>query len=211
MISHIYNQPQFGEDWFTYPEVYQEMVRRFPSGSKFVEIGSWKGKSSSFMCVEIANSGKQIDFYCVDTFEGSVEHQNNPELPMLYEIFKNNMKPVEEYYRDLKMPSLQAVQQFADESLDFVFIDGSHEYEDIKKDIVAWLPKVKRGGILAGHDYYFPPQPSSWGLRPPLNASEIEYYWNSNKCSAYKAVGETLGHQNIIPNHLCYSYIYEKK
>ena len=211
MIEHIYHQPQFGEDWFTYPEVYQEMVRRFPSGSKFVEIGSWKGKSSSFMCVEIANSGKQIDFYCVDTFEGSVEHQNNPELPMLYEIFKNNMKPVEEYYRDLKMPSLQAVQQFADESLDFVFIDGSHEYEDIKKDIVAWLPKVKRGGILAGHDYYFPPQPSSWGLRPPLNASEIEYYWNSNKCSAYKAVGETLGHQNIIPNHLCYCYIYEKK
>jgi len=211
MIEHIYHQPQFGEDWFTYPEVYQEMVKRFPSGSKFVEIGSWKGKSSAFMAVEIANSGKQIDFYCVDTFEGSVEHQNNPELPRLYNIFKDNMKPVEDYYQDMRMSSMEAVKKFQDESLDFVFIDGSHEYEDIKDDIKSWLPKVKKGGVLAGHDYYLPPRPSSWGTRPILNSSEIDYYWNSNKCSAYKAVGETLGHTNIITNNICYCYLYEKK
>lgn len=211
MIEHIYHQPQFGEDWFTYPEVYQEIVSKFPSGSTFVEIGSWKGKSSAFMAVEIANSGKQIDFYCIDTFEGSVEHQNNPELPHLYNIFKDNMKPVEGYYKDMKMTSMEAVQKFENESLDFVFIDGSHEYEDIKDDIIHWLPKVKPGGILAGHDYYLPPQPTSWGTRPPSNASEIDYYWNSNKCSAYKAVGETLGHENITANHLCYCYVHEKK
>lgn len=210
-MQHIYHQPQFGEDWFTYPEVYQEMVQRFPSGSTFVEIGSWKGKSSAFMAVEIANSGKQIDFYCIDTFQGSIEHQNNPELPMLYNIFKSNMKPVEGYYRDLRMPSLEAVSKFQNESIDFVFIDGSHEYQDIKDDINAWLPKVKRGGVLAGHDYYLPPQPMSWGVRPSTSSSDTDYYWNSNKCSAYRAVGETLGHQNIIPNNLCYCYVYEKK
>lgn len=211
MMHHIFHQSQFGEDWFTFPEVYQEMVRRFPSGSKFVEIGSWKGKSSAFMCVEIANSGKKIDFCCIDTFEGSVEHQNNPELPYLYDIFKSNMKPLEGYYRDMRMPSMEAVQKFENESLDFVFIDGSHEYEDIKDDIISWLPKVKRGGVLAGHDYYLPPQPTSWGNRPPINASEIDYYWTTNKCSAYKAVKETLGVENIIHDTLCYCYIYEKK
>ena len=193
MMHHIFHQPQFGEDWFTYPEVYQQMVNRFPSGSKFVEIGSWKGKSSAFMCVEIANSGKQIDFFCIDTFEGSVEHQNNPELPYLYNIFKNNMKPLEGYYEDMRMPSMEAVQKFENESLDFVFIDGSHEYEDIKDDIISWLPKVKRGGVLAGHDYYLPPQPTSWGLRNSSILNDINYYYNTNKGNAYKAVKETLG------------------
>ena len=46
-MEHIYQQLQFGEDWFTYPEFYKQMVERFSSGSKFVEVGCWKGKSSS--------------------------------------------------------------------------------------------------------------------------------------------------------------------
>lgn len=156
-MEHIYQQPQFGEDWFNYSEFYKQIVDKFPSGSKFVEVGSWKGKSSAYMAVEIINSGKEIEFYCVDTFEGSVEHQNNQDLSALYEIFKNNMKPVEGHYKDFKMPSLEAVKQFEDQSLDFVFIDASHEYEDVKNDITAWLLKVKKGGILAGHDYPHPP------------------------------------------------------
>jgi len=209
MIPHIYHQPEFGEDWFTYPGLYQEMVKRFPSGSKFVEIGSWKGKSSAFMAVEIANSGKQIDFYCIDTFEGSVEHQNNPELPYLYDIFKNNMKPVEGYYQDIRMPSMEAVQKFENETLDFVFIDGSHEYEDIKDDIQSWLPKVKRGGVLAGHDYYFPPQPLSWRMSAVTNSFEVGEYYSSNMSSAYRAVRETLGNDNVFATQDC--YIYEKK
>jgi hypothetical protein len=207
-MNHIYQQSQFGEDWFTYPELYKQMVQRFPSGSTFVEIGSWKGKSTSFMCVEIINSGKQIDFYCIDTFEGSIEHQNNPELPMLYDIFKSNMKPVEGYYKDLKMTSMKAVNRFENGSLDFVFIDGSHEYQDIKNDINAWLPKVKKGGVLAGHDYYLPPQPSSWGMRHSIYSPEIEHYWSSNISSAYRAVQETLGTENILSTQDC--YIYEK-
>ena len=64
------------------------------------------------------------------------------------------MKPVEKYYKSIRKNSIEAADQFEDESLDFVFIDASHEYEDVKKDIQIWLPKIKKGGILAGHDYY---------------------------------------------------------
>jgi predicted O-methyltransferase YrrM len=209
MIPHIYNQPQFGEDWFTYSKLYADIVKFFPSDSKFVEIGSWKGKSTAFMAVEIANSRKKIDFYCIDTFEGSVEHKDNPELPFLYDIFKNNMKPLEGYYKDMKMTSMEAVKNFEDESLDFVFIDGSHEYKDIKDDIIHWLPKVKKGGILAGHDYYFPPQPISWGLRPIVNSVELDEYYKSNASSAYRAIRETLGNENVIADQDC--YIYKKE
>ena len=53
----------------------------------------------------------------------------------------------------IKGHSQDAVKNYEDESIDFCFIDGSHEYEDVKADILAYLPKVKKGGILSGHDY----------------------------------------------------------
>ena len=153
-MDHIYQNPEFGENWFSYPNLYKSIVDKFGSGSKFVEVGSWKGKSTAYMAVEIANSGKDIEFYCIDTWEGSVEHKGMEELPKLYDIFLENMKPVEEYYFPLKIPSLNACKKFKDESLDFVFLDASHEYEDLKEDIKVWISKIKPGGILAGHDYY---------------------------------------------------------
>lgn len=156
-MNHIYQEQQFGENWFTYPKLYSEIVQRFPSGSKFAEVGVWKGKSAAYMCVEIANSGKDIEFYCIDNWLGSVEHQGNEDLPRLFEIFTENMKPVENYYTAMRMNSLDAVKNFENESLDFVFIDASHEYEDVKNDIAAWIPKVKNGGILAGHDFHHSP------------------------------------------------------
>jgi GR25 family glycosyltransferase involved in LPS biosynthesis len=153
-MKHIYQESQFGENWFGYGNLYSSMVKRFQTNSKFVEVGSWKGKSSAFMAVEIANSNKHIDFYCVDTWKGSIEHQNNPDIKNLYETFLHNMEPLKGYFNPIRKSSIEAAKDFKDNSLDFVFIDASHEYEDVKNDIKAWLPKVKNGGILAGHDYY---------------------------------------------------------
>jgi SAM-dependent methyltransferase len=152
-MKHFYHN--IGEDWFSYPDLYKRLVENSPSGSHFVEVGSWKGRSSSFMAVEIINSNKNIRFDCVDTWEGSIEHKEydiitNKEL---YGIFLENIKPVRSVINPVKLPSLVAVDSYEDESLDFVFIDASHEYEDVKNDILAWLPKVKKKGILAGHDY----------------------------------------------------------
>jgi predicted O-methyltransferase YrrM len=49
--------------------------------------------------------------------------------------------------------SVKAAGKIADGALDFVFIDGDHSYEGVKRDLAAWLPKVKPGGWLMGHDY----------------------------------------------------------
>lgn len=53
----------------------------------------------------------------------------------------------------LRMSSMEAVKNIPDGSLDFVFIDAIHLYEYVKEDIEQWLPKVRKGGILAGDDY----------------------------------------------------------
>lgn len=143
-IEHIYQKDQFGENWFGYQTVYYNMVRRFDSGSRFVEVGCWKGRSTSFMAVEIANSNKDIDFFCVDNWiDGDIEN-----------AFNNNMSSLKDYFIPIKSDSLDAANKFQDESLDFVFLDASLTFAETQRDINAWLPKIKPGGILAGHDYY---------------------------------------------------------
>jgi predicted O-methyltransferase YrrM len=155
-MDHIHNNIQ---GWFTFSALYKLMVERFDNAT-FVEVGTWKGKSAAFMAVEIANSNKNIKFYCVDPWNGACE-DNNPKAydcvevrtNTLYEHFLNNIKPVENYIIPVRDYSVNAVKQFADHSLDFVFIDASHDYENVKLDLNIWYPKIKKDGVLAGHDY----------------------------------------------------------
>lgn len=53
----------------------------------------------------------------------------------------------------IALPSIEAAVDVPNGSLDLVFIDAEHTYDAVKADIAAWLPKVRSGGILAGHDY----------------------------------------------------------
>jgi hypothetical protein len=61
------------------------------------------------------------------------------------------------YYKNIggiiKSDSVKAANHFADESVSLCFIDASHLYENVLKDLRAWWPKIKKGGILAGHDF----------------------------------------------------------
>lgn len=160
-MEHFYQN--IGEDWMDYQSLYSEMVNHFTDNSHFVEIGSWKGRSASYMAVEIFNSRKNIKFDCVDTWCGSVEHLDpnsfyfHQELitdkDWLYYQFLQNTRPVCDIITPIRMTSLDAVSLYENRSLDFIFIDASHEYEDVKKDIIGWYPKLKLGGIIAGHDY----------------------------------------------------------
>jgi hypothetical protein len=160
-MEHFYNT--IGEDWFTYQELYSNMVDYFPDNALFVEVGSWKGRSTSYMAVEIHNSEKNIKFDCVDTWDGSEEHSDpnscwfQPELVndknWLYRIFLENTKPVNHIINPIRTTSLEAAQYYKNRSIDFVFIDAAHDYENVKADLNAWYPKVKKGGFIGGHDY----------------------------------------------------------
>lgn len=152
MLTHFYNSPQFGENWFDYEDVYRLMVENCKEDGHLVEIGSWRGRSASFLIVEAKNKSPKIRIDLVDHFMGSPEHAGISQDFLLSEIIKN-LSQLESLYNIVKKPSLEAVKEYDDNSLDGVFIDGNHEYENVKADILAWIPKVKNGGILAGHDY----------------------------------------------------------
>ena len=122
-----------------------QMAGNFDS---IVEIGSWKGRSTHALC-----SGCRGKVWAVDHFKGSVgeeeEHAEARDVDIYQEFIKNvghfeNLSP-------LKMSSLEAAGQFADKSVDMVFIDGGHTYDEVVADLTAWLPKCRR--MICGHDY----------------------------------------------------------
>ena len=149
-MNHFFqNIPSCG---FNFDNIYSLAVDYFPDNSHFVEVGAWYGQSTAFMAVQIINSGKKVRFDVVDTWEGSPEH--HLEIGQtIYKEFLQYMEPIIHVINPIQMLSLEASKLYEDESLDFVFIDAQHEYEAISADIAAWYPKVKRGGIIGGHDY----------------------------------------------------------
>jgi hypothetical protein len=145
--------------WFDYQDIYDVAVEEAKDGAHFVEIGCWLGRSTCYLAEAVAKSSKNISITVVDTFCGVPDD----ELQLLLgrhggsvdEAFRTNMNRsglstlVDVIVEDSKI----AHGRFAEGSLDFVFIDGDHSYEGVRQDITNWLPKVRRGGTLAGHDY----------------------------------------------------------
>jgi len=155
-MDHVYQQIQ---GWFDYEDVYAEMLRHVPSGGTIVEIGAWLGRSTAYMAVEIANSGKQVRFYTVDTWLGSPQEPIHMQIirshsGSIYELFLDNMRrgKLLECVRPIHLPSTEAAHWFESSSVDFCFIDAAHDFASVRNDILAWLPKIKPGGFLGGHD-----------------------------------------------------------
>lgn len=143
---------------------------------KVCEVGVWAGETT----FHILESCPNIDqYYMVDPlsydtncFEYSSDNEDFPrrmsnntyactmgqgirQQEQLDEMYNNILSGVAKYHKVTfyREGSLDAVKHFENEELDLVFIDAIHLYEAVKKDIAAWLPKVRPGGILCGDDY----------------------------------------------------------
>jgi len=152
-MNHIYSD--FGEDWFNYSDVYKMIVKSCRDDGQIVELGAWKGRSSAFLVVEAYNKSPKIKVHIVDTWGGNPYNGLLDESADLFCKFTTNMAPLEGLYKAHRMKTDKAVELFDDGSLDAVFIDADHSYNAVKNDILNWMPKIRKGGILAGHDYTY--------------------------------------------------------
>ena len=151
-MNHINNKIR---GWFNFAELYTEIVKESQPNATFVEVGTWMGKSATYMAVEIANSNKNIEFYCVDLWSGvGLSKTEVRSDDRFYQKFLANIEPVKNFIKPVRMDSVKASATFPDNFFDFIFIDASHDYESVKLDINSWYPKLKTDGVYAGHDYY---------------------------------------------------------
>jgi hypothetical protein len=150
--------------WFDYQAVYQQAIDGAADGAVFVEIGTAYFRSALWMAQQILASGKRIYMHCVDpwvndpdTFGAQWFNESMREGGAfnagLRSLLEHGTREEIELLSIHRMRSLEASTMFRNQELDFVFVDGDHRGRAPLEDIVAWFPKVKVGGVLAGHDY----------------------------------------------------------
>lgn len=117
------------------------------------EIGVYKGEYLKLFCEE------GLTMYGVDpwrAFYGQGRTQQVQERQNF--LFEHTKRVLADYLWEdctlIRKDSMDAVGLFMDEALDFVYIDGDHEFAHVAEDIVHWTKKVRKGGIVAGHDYF---------------------------------------------------------
>lgn len=115
-----------------------------------VEVGVYKGGYS----IELCRANPELKLYCVDIWGINDQHSSEKAKRIHIKIYKYAKWKLARYntvlIRDF---SMNAVRQFDDNSLDFVYIDSEHVYQEVKQDVTEWAKKVKPGGIVSGHDY----------------------------------------------------------
>jgi len=149
------------EGWFNMENQYLELLDNVPEGGVFVELGAYKGKSTSFIVTEINNQNRNIQFHTIDTFEGDsgsndeeeIEAYRKVNVSKMFDEFSENTKHLKEHFNVIVGKSDESSKFFEDNSVDVIFIDAGHSYDAVIRDIKSWLPKIKDGGIMSGHDY----------------------------------------------------------
>jgi predicted O-methyltransferase YrrM len=153
-----------------------ELLR--PLGPKLhgAEIGVFDGYTSDALLRELP----ELDLWMVDHWQ---PYPGNSRLGDLNEAALRRARANALWWTEhaaqrrfiLAEPSPAAAARFADDSLDFVFIDGNHLYEHVRNDLYAWWPKVRPGGLLTGHDYgVYGDAEGLWGVRRAVDEFAAE-------------------------------------
>lgn len=115
------------------------------------EVGVWEGSYSEQLCRAIPG----VHLTCVDPWQAySAYKEVKSDQGRLDAAYQKTTQRLSSFgCTILRMTSLEAAAQIPDASLDFVFLDANHRAEFVQQDLAAWVPKVRSGGAVCGHDY----------------------------------------------------------
>jgi hypothetical protein len=138
------------EGWCDFRDFYTAIAGKLQKDDVFVEVGAWKGQSIIHLAQRLQDQEKPVKLLAVDTFLGD----DDTGKADVFDQFEGNVIAAncDDMIAPLAWTSVQAAMDIEDASLAGVFIDAAHDYDSVSADLKAWLPKVKEGGIFAGHD-----------------------------------------------------------
>lgn len=131
-------------------EYYAHIISIAPVGSSLVELGNYCGRGLCCLGLLAKEADKELNVYGVDWGQ---QMSGENVYPRMLEYIRE--AGLEGYVVCVKEDSVKAASFFRDDELWWVFLDGSHDREDVAADVKAWMPKVRKDGRLAGHDYRF--------------------------------------------------------
>jgi hypothetical protein len=134
--------------WFDYELLYDRAIEFAEDGDTLVEVGVYRGRSLMYLARRMLDSRKSLRVVGVDNFTQIGTSYVECVGGMLTHC-PEEAKAVEISAKD----SLVAAGFTPDRSVKFCWIDGAHDYDSVRTDILAWMPKVELGGVLAGHDW----------------------------------------------------------
>lgn len=116
--------------------------------TKGAEIGVQTGQYSIILCKTIPN----LKLICIDPWNHLPEKRRaGKRSEKQYQYCVETLSPYGTTF--MRMESMNAVKLVPDGSLDFVYIDALHDFDNAMMDIISWVPKVRAGGMVSGHDY----------------------------------------------------------
>lgn len=139
-----------------------DLALLLPHNATAVEIGTHRGSFAEALLQQFDGT-----LYCVDHWLANYDPTDPASGGNREEDYQTTLQRLERFGPRaivLRTTSELASQQFADRTLDLVYIDGCHQEASVKQDMQLWWPKVKAGGMLAGHDVVCPGEPNGgWG------------------------------------------------
>lgn len=160
-------RPQISGWSFDILPFYEMLSRQCGHYARIVEIGTAGGRSAIFLAEAFRKQNKGgVEFYTVDHWDaGWVEGARS---------LITNARPDElDLIRFMRLTSAKASRIFDDDYFDVAFIDADHSFDSIKDDIRMWLPKVKPGGMICGHDYH----PHYDGVIKAVEEARVRHAW----------------------------------
>ena len=125
------------------------ITRSLKENSVIMEIGSFKGKSTCFIAEGIGD--KKMQFFCIDPWKDGLMQEKGDAI---FNEFLQNTKEYRDRFSILRKFSHEVIKEWpAHRKIDFLWVDGDHSYEGVKKDILNWMPLVKKSSFVCFHDY----------------------------------------------------------
>jgi predicted O-methyltransferase YrrM len=149
-IANVLNNNNYQNSWLTGLLGCIDYVNQRTKVEKMVEIGSYQGESTTLFALKF----NPKELYAVDPFVNGYDEFDGSSTGDFTNVVHNFNLRISQYQciNHIKDFSYAVLDKFEDNSLDFVYVDGDHTYEGVVRDIKMYLPKIKVGGFIAGHD-----------------------------------------------------------